>query len=151
MHMRTGFGRRDIESMRDRLDRLLGDVGDRTWELLERSMPIDVLETSSHVVVTASVPGIDAEQLDIQFTDGMLTIRALAEDVPESTDGTWHMRERRSDINERTIPIPRAADIDNAEATLDKGLLTIVFPVVEPASKRRIQIKSGARSPETLK
>lgn len=150
MNVPRGFGRRDIESMRDRLDRLLGDVGDRTWELLERSMPIDVLESSSHVRVTASVPGIDADQLDIQFTDGMLTIRAMAEDVPEATDGTWHMRERRTDVNERTIPIPRAADIDSAEATLDKGLLTIVFPVIEPASKRRIQIKSSTRPPDTL-
>jgi HSP20 family protein len=150
MNVPPKFGRRDIESMRDRLDRLLGDVGDRTWELLERSMPIDVYESATHVRVTASVPGIDADQLDIQFTDGMLTVRAMAEDQLESSEGTWHMRERRTDVNERTVPIPRSADIDNAEATLDKGVLTIVFPLNETASKRRIQIKSGNRPPESL-
>ncbi|TVR72876.1 MAG: Hsp20/alpha crystallin family protein [Sphaerobacteraceae bacterium] len=150
MNIPPRFGRQDIESMRNRLDRLLGDVGDRTWELLERSMPIDVFESSSHVQITASVPGIDADQLDIQFTDGMLTIRALAEEPPERTDGTWHMRERRTDVNERTVPIPRAADIDEAEATLDKGVLTIIFPIIEPASKRRIQIKSKSREQPPL-
>jgi HSP20 family protein len=145
MNIPPRFGRQDIESMRDRLDRLLGDVGDRTWELLERSMPIDVFEANDHVRVSASVPGVSAEQLDIQLSDGMLTIRAMAEEAPESTDGTWHMRERRTDVSERTIPIPRTANIDEAEAALDKGVLTIVFPVLEPASRRKIQIKTGPK------
>jgi HSP20 family protein len=144
MSMSPRMGRQDLESMRDRLDRLLGEVGGRTWELLERSMPVDVLESDENGIVTASVAGVDPEQLDIQYSDGMLTIRAEVEESAVSQQGTWHIRERRTGINERSIPIPRAADVDKAEASLENGVLTITFPIAEQAARRRIQIRSGA-------
>lgn len=129
--------------MRDRLDRLLGEVGGRTWELLERSMPVDVYESETEVVVTASVPGVESEKLDIQYSDGLLTIRASSEEEEEKQEGTWHVRERRSGVSERTVPIPRSADVDRADATLDNGVLRIRFPVAEQSDRRRIQINTG--------
>lgn len=145
MSMTPRVGRQDLESMRDRLDRLLGEVGGRTWELLERSMPVDVHESDTRVVVTASAPGVDADHLDIQYTDGLLTIRASVEESSDTEEGTWHIRERRSGLNERTIPIPRSADIDRAEASLDAGVLTITFPIAEQSERRRIQVRSGQK------
>jgi HSP20 family protein len=147
MSMNPRIGRQDLESMRDRLDRLLGEVGGRTWELLERSMPVDVFESEDRVVVTASVAGVDPENLDIQYSDGMLTIRGVVTELTESERGTWHIRERRAGINERTVPLPRSADVDNAEAQLENGILTITFPIAEQAARRRIQIRSGKDEP----
>jgi HSP20 family protein len=144
MSMTPRFGRQDLETMRDRLDRILGEVGGRTWDLLERSMPVDVYESDRQVIVRASVPGTQPENLDIQYTDGLLTIRAVAEEQEERDTGTWHIRERRSGINERTVPIPRSADIDRAEAELENGVLTITFPIAEHSTRRRIQIRSGS-------
>lgn len=129
--------------MRDRLDRLLGEVGGRTWELLERSMPVNVYESDSEVVVTASVPGVESDNLDIQYSDGLLTIRASSEEEEEKAEGTWHVRERRSGLNERSVPIPRSADVDRAEATLNNGVLRISFPIADQADRRRIKINSG--------
>jgi HSP20 family protein len=122
----------------------LQEVGGRTWDLLERSMPVDVYESDRQVIVRASVPGTQPENLDIQYTDGLLTIRAVAEEQEERDTGTWHIRERRSGINERTVPIPRSADIDRAEAELENGVLTITFPIAEHSTRRRIQIRSGS-------
>jgi HSP20 family protein len=144
MSMTPRIGRQDLESMRDRLDRLIGEFGGRTSELLERSMPVDVFESDHNVIVSASVPGVEPEQLDIQYNDGMLTIRATVEETTVAEQGTWHIRERRTGINERTIPLPRSADVEQAEASLEKGVLTINFPIAEQAAKRRIQIKSGS-------
>ncbi len=143
MSLTPRHGRQDIETMRDRLDRLLGEVGGRTWELLERSMPVDVYESETEVVVTASVPGVESEKLDIQYSDGLLTIRASSEEEEEKQEGTWHVRERRSGVSERTVPIPRSADVDRADATLDNGVLRIRFPVAEQSDRRRIQINTG--------
>jgi HSP20 family protein len=145
MSMTPRLGRQDLESMRDRLDRLLGEVGGRTWELLERSMPVDVHENDSHVTVTVSVPGASADQLDIQFSDGLLTVRATTEESSETEEGTWHIRERKSGLSERTIPIPRSADVEKAEASLQDGVLTITFPVAEQSARRRIQIRSNSQ------
>jgi HSP20 family protein len=144
MSMTPRVGRQDLETMRDRLDRLLGEVGGRTWELLERSMPIDVYESDSQVVVKASVPGVDPEKLDIQYSEGLLTIRATSEEEGESQQGTWHVRERRSGMSERTVPIPRSADVDQAQATLENGVLRISFPIAEATGRRRIEIRPGA-------
>ena len=144
MSLTPRHGRSDIETMRDRLDRLLGEVGGRTWELLERSMPVDVYESDSEVVVTASVPGVESDKLDIQYSDGLLTIRASSEEEEEKQEGTWHVRERRSGVSERTVPIPRSADVDRAEATLDNGVLRITFPVADQADRRRIKINTGS-------
>lgn len=144
--MSPKIGRQDLETMRDRLDRLLGEVGGRTWELLERSMPVDVFESDDIVVVTASVPGVDPEQLDIQYNDGVLTIRAKTEESSVSEQGTWHIRERRTGVNERSVPIPRSADIDRADANLENGVLTIKFPIAEQSERRRIQVRTGGNT-----
>ncbi len=146
MSMTPRMGRQDLESMRDRLDRLLGEVGGRTWELLERSMPVDVYESDSEIIVSVSVPGVEPEHLDIQYTDGLLTIRATTEESSESEEGTWHIRERKSGMSERSVPIPRSADIEQAEATLENGVLRVKFPVEEQSARRRIQIRTGATS-----
>jgi HSP20 family protein len=142
--MTPRVGRHDLESMRDRLDRLLNEVGGRTWELLERSMPVNVHESDDQVVVTVSVPGVRTEELDIHYNDGMLTVRATTEEAEESESGTWHVRERRSGMSERTIPIPRSADVERADASLENGVLRITFPVAETANRRKISIRSDS-------
>jgi HSP20 family protein len=143
MSMSPRVGRQDLESMRDRLDRLIGEFGGRTAEFFERSMPVDVFESDNRVVVSASVPGVKPEQLEIQYTDGMLTIHTSVEEESVSERGTWHIRERRTGSYERSIPLPRSADVEKAEATLDDGVLTITFPIAEQSAKRRIEIKAG--------
>ncbi|MEX2425394.1 MAG: Hsp20/alpha crystallin family protein [Thermomicrobiaceae bacterium] len=146
MSMSPRIGKQDLESMRDRLDRLLSDIGGRTWEMLERSMPVDVYESETSVIVTSSVPGIEIDNIDIQVVDNVLTIRANVPERSETTEGTWHIQERRTGVIERSIPIPRSADIDRADASLENGVLTITFPVEEQAQRRRIQIRSGSGS-----
>lgn len=142
MSVTPRYGRSEIDSMRDRLDRLLSDFGGRTWELLDRGMPVDVRETDQEVIVKVSVPGVKPEDIDIQYAEGTLTIRAKTEETREEEDGTWHMREMRTGMAERTIPLPRSADIEQADATIHNGVLTIQFPISESSGKRRISVKS---------
>ncbi len=143
MSITPRYGRQDLETMRDRLDRLIGDLGGRTLDLLERSMPIDLCETESEIIVKASVPGVDPEHLDIQFAEGMLTIRATMEEETDEETGTWHVRERRTGMTERSIQLPRSADIENADASIENGVLRITFPISDGSSRKRIQVRSS--------
>lgn len=143
MSITPRYGRQDLETMRERLDRLLSEFGGRTWDLLDRGMPIDVRETDDEVEVKASIPGVDPENVDIQYADGMLTIRATSEESSEEQQGTWHVREMRTGMAERTITLPRSADIERADATIDNGVLRIRFPIADSAAKRRISIRSS--------
>ncbi len=142
MSITPRYGRQDLESMRERLDRLLSDFGGRTWDLLDRGMPIDVRETDNEVEVKASIPGVDPENVDIQYAEGMLTIRASSEESSEEQQGTWHIREMRSGVSERTITLPRSADIEHADASIENGVLRIKFPISESAAKRRISVRT---------
>jgi HSP20 family protein len=146
MSITPRYGRGELDSLRERLDRVLSEFGGRTWELLDRGMPIDVQETESHVVVRASVPGVEQDNLDIQYADGVLTIRATVKESIEEDEGTWHVKEIRSGMEERSITLPRIADVDRAEASLENGVLRIRFPITENAAKRRIDIKSTGTS-----
>lgn len=132
--------------MRERLDRLLSEFGGRTWDLLDRGMPIDVRETDDEVIVKASIPGVDPENVDIQYADGMLTIRASVEETTEEQQGTWHVREMRSGMSERTITLPRSANIEQADASIENGVLRIRFPIAESAAKRRINVRTEGGS-----
>jgi HSP20 family protein len=142
MSITPRHGRSELETMRERLDRLLSEFGGRTWELLDRGMPVDVQETDNEVVVKASVPGVKPENLDIHCAEGMLTIRATVEETKEEQEGTWHIKEMRTGKTERSITLPGTADIDRADASLENGVLRITFPIAEAAAKRRIQVKS---------
>lgn len=148
MSITPRYGRQDLESMRERLDRLLSDFGGRTWDLLDRGMPIDVRETDDEVEVKASIPGVDPENVDIQYADGMLTIKTRTEESSEEQQGTWHVREMRTGMAERTISLPRSADVERADASIDNGVLRIRFPISESAAKRRINVKSERTSEE---
>jgi HSP20 family protein len=141
MNITPRYGRNELETMRERLDRVLSEFGGRTWELLDRSMPIDVHENETEITVKASVPGVSSEDLDIQYSDGMLTIRAKSEESSEDETGTWHVKEMRSGMAERSIALPRGADIENAEASLENGVLRIRFPITEESKRRRIPIR----------
>lgn len=142
MSITPRYGRSEIDTMRERLDRLLSDVGGRTWELLDRGMPVDVHETENEVVVKASVPGVKPEDLDIQYSEGTLTIRATMKESRSEEEGTWHIKEMRTGMSERSFTLPRSADIERADASLEDGVLRISFPISESAAKRKIDIKS---------
>jgi HSP20 family protein len=141
MSISPRYSRPELETMRERIDRLFSEFGGKTWEMLDRGIPIDIQETDQAIVVKASVPGVEEDRLDIHYADGLLTIRATAEESDERSEGTWHMKEIRSGMSERTIRLPSSADVDNASASLQNGVLRIEFPIAPDAGKRRIQVK----------
>ncbi len=120
------------------------------------AIPVDVFEDESGVIITASVLGIDPEQLAVTVDDNVLVISAEspagdsesesaqgADDTVDAVDsGTYVIRERRHGSFKRSIRLGRNLDAAKIESRYENGTLSISIPMAEGAKARQIEIKT---------
>jgi HSP20 family protein len=128
----------------------LGDV--RAWQArLERlsrhqaeswTPPIDVYETDGAYVITAEVPGLAREQVDVAAEHARVTIQGRREAHPRSAEAVhFHQVERGHGSFRRTFEFAHAIDAEHVTADLADGVLTISVPKRLPPPARRIEVR----------
>ncbi len=131
----------ELEGMQRSLSRLLEDAGvapstEGTW------MPaVDIRETDDALIVSAELPGIEKEDVQLDIRDGVLTIsgeRKYEKDVKEEN---VHRIERAYGRFSRSFTLPRNVDVEKVEARMDKGVLEVRLPKKESAKPKSIEIK----------
>lgn len=134
---------RELRSMRRDLDRLFEETLTRPWSSNGWSTPlVDMYQTDDEVVVKATVPGISADEVDIQITGDVLTIRGESKQEEERKDATYHLREQRYRAFARTLELPAPVVADKAEADVVNGVLTLHLPKAEEAKPKAIKVKA---------
>ena len=108
---------------------------------VEEALALDISETPEDLVVRASLPGFNKDDLTVEVHDGMLTINAKHDETVEEKDERFYRRERRVGSVSRTIALPTAVAEDNATAELDNGVLTLHLPKLRKDSPKRIAVK----------
>jgi HSP20 family protein len=128
---------RDFRAWQERLERLSSHHPD-TW-----APAIDVYETADQYVITAEVPGIEREQVELALEDSRLTIRGQrAERSPDGNEVIhFHQVERGYGPFARTFDFAEKIAIDRVSADLRDGVLTITLPKRPPPPARKIQVK----------
>jgi HSP20 family protein len=128
---------RDVRAWQERLERLAAHHAD-SW-----TPPIDVYETAGHYVITAELPGLTREQVDLAVEDARLTIRGRRSDHGEGrADVThYHQVERGHGAFARTFDFAEKIDAAGVSATLADGVLTITLPKLAPPPARRIEVR----------
>lgn len=114
---------------------------------LPETMPrIDVRESDKEVVVTAELPGMDEDDVEVSVADGALTIRGEFSREREKDEDGYVLRERSLGRVERVVPLPEGLDLDSAAATLKNGLLSVTLPrnAAASAAKKKIAIKRAS-------
>ena len=125
---------RDLRAWQERLERLASQHG-TAW-----APPIDVYETDDRYVVTAEVPGLAREQIDLAVHDNRLLIRGTrAGGIPESASRRYHQVERGHGSFERTFRFADPVEQDRITADLRDGVLTVTLPKTA-SPPRRIQV-----------
>jgi HSP20 family protein len=110
--------------------------------------PADVTVSDHDLVLTVDLPGLTADDLDIQFDDGYLTLKGQRK-RPEVGDGTtWAHAERAYGTFERRVRLPDAIDPDTITASMDNGVLSLIVPKPDRLRPRTIQIAGGAAREE---
>ena len=108
-----------------------------------RFMPVDLYRDGERYVLSADMPGLDADSVDIDVDGQLLTIRARR--TAEDREGvSWIARERPFGSYLRQFNLGEGVDAENIEAHYDNGVLSVLLPVSERAKPRKIEVKSGA-------
>jgi HSP20 family protein len=138
---------RDMLSMRRAMDRLFDRALEPSWsESPVWDLALDVVENKDEFLVKASLPGINPDDLEITFTDNVLTIKGETKEDKEVKEEQYHLRERRQGTFSRSISLPNRVKADAIEARYDAGVLTLKLPKVEEVKPKKIAINvSGSK------
>ncbi len=137
---------REFGRMRRDMDRLWdsffeGGLRRRSEERGEWLPALDVSETKNELVVKAEVPGMDAKDIDISLSDGVLTIKGEKKQEREEKEADYHLVERSYGAFTRSIQLPREVQGDKISASYKDVILRITLPKSEEAKKKEIKIK----------
>lgn len=105
------------------------------------SVPMDLYSTADEYVLTAMLPGLTAEDVDIQFNKGVLTISGEYADKRVEND-EYYFSELPVGKFSRAIEFSDPVKHDKIDAGMKQGLLTIRIPRAEEAKPRSIKIKA---------
>ena len=140
----------EVLSLKQAMDRLFEDsfVNPTGWTTLAngQAMPlIDVYETPDDVVVTASLPGIREEDVNVTLSGQTLTLKGeFKADERFSRDHILY-QERRYGAFHRQIQLPVRVDGDNVDASYEHGILTLRIPKAAEVRPRQIEIKPAQK------
>jgi HSP20 family protein len=96
---------------------------------------IDVRSKGDDIVVHAELPGIDPAAVDIEFTDGVLTLRGERKAAEEREDEGWLIRESSYGSFERSMVLPEGVNAEEIRADYKDGILEIHVPKALEAVK----------------
>ena len=138
---------RDMEMMRQNMDRWFDDrMPGQAGSTQPLSVAVDLHETENGYELTASMPGMRAEDVDITINRDTVTLRGKSEHNNERQQGNYIYRERHSGSFQRTVRLPEAVNTDQAEATLEHGVLKLSLPRLQQTPSRRLQVRMGGMS-----
>ena len=95
---------------------------------------VDMYQTDNEVVVKAALPGMKAEDVQLNVTGEVLTIKGEIKQKEEVKEKAYHLREQRWGMFERSVILPTEVVADKAKADFENGILTIAIPKAEEAN-----------------
>lgn len=98
---------------------------------LEFRPSMDVVRDEGELVVTAELPGIEPDDIDVSLENGMLTIKGEKSETKEISEDDRYLRERSYGKFLRRITLPEEMDADTMTATYDNGVLVIRVAIPE--------------------
>ena len=127
------------------------DLQTRTKQAVEREgtrpgpvfrPDVDIVERPEEFLVTADIPGVDEDHIDVKLEEGVLSIDA---DLAETPDPSWTRvyAEYRLGGYHREFRVSDAIDADRIQATMRDGVLQLHLPKTEKHRPRQIEVRAG--------
>lgn len=130
--------------MHDRMNKIFDETLSKTAQAGYGDWlpPVDIYETETDVVLVAELPGVKEEELDIQMSDGVLTLKGDKKYPIEGDSDNYYRLERSYGKFNRSFTIPSTVDVNSVKASLKDGLLKITL-------KKRTEIQPKVIKVET--
>ncbi len=133
----------ELERMRSRLDNLWNNFrgvpfrtpGPGVFPL------VNLTENNDHYFLRAELPGVAADDIDIQSAHNSITITGERKLPQENENARFHRRERDAGRFSRVVKLPGDIDSDKIEAKLENGILTLTIPKAEESKPKQIKIQ----------
>ena len=143
-----GFGgwERDMERM---MDDFFGKRS-RPWRPQRWSLPavlgisapaVDLYEDKDDIVVKAELPGINKENIELNLTNNILTIKGEKKKGEEVKEENYYKCERSYSSFLRTLELPKGIHAEKVKAAFKNGILEVRLPKTEEAKKKEIKVK----------
>jgi len=141
-----------FSALRQEIDRLFSDFGRGfpafggfpTFGASDLALRMDMTENDKAIELTAELPGLEEKDVEINFVDGVLTIRGEKASEKDESDKNYRLVERNYGSFSRSIELPPGVDPAAIQASLGKGVLTVTVPKPAPAVAKKIEVKSAA-------
>jgi len=147
---------RDLLTIQDEMARLFdraytgrgGGTGEGATPRLRGWVPaLDIAEEEDSYLVSAELPGVKADDLDITLEEGLLTIQGERRFEEETGGRQYHRIERHYGSFRRAITLPSQVQADRIEARFEGGVLIVRVPKADEAKPRKIQVQVGGNRP----
>ncbi len=124
---------RDLLTLHDQLGSVIGTDAPG-W-----SPAVDLCETPEAFILTAELPGLDRDAIDIQAEDSRIAIRGERRAGPPDCE-QYHRIERGQGRFARAFVLPEPIEIELVAADLQDGVLTVTLPKALGRGARRVDI-----------
>ncbi|MBL7212296.1 MAG: Hsp20/alpha crystallin family protein [Desulfobacteraceae bacterium] len=101
----------------------------------------DISETENEYVVTAELPGIDAKDIDVTLSDGVLTVKGEKKQEKEDNGESYHRVERSYGSFQRSFRIPEKVETETVDAAYKDGVLKLTLKKAEETKPKKIEVK----------
>ncbi|MBS9718083.1 Hsp20/alpha crystallin family protein [Pseudohalocynthiibacter aestuariivivens] len=129
----------------------------RQWKVPTLSTPfdfgtkvpaIDVIDKEKEVQIKAELPGMDENDIEVELSDRMLTIRGEKKEEREEgeKEGNYYLSERRYGSFTRSLAVPEGVNTDKVDASFSKGVLTVTLPKLPEAKAKTKKVKVKAKA-----
>lgn len=135
---------RRLTNLRETVDRMMEDtIAEITPRDREMTLAVDVRANDDGYNLRALVPGLSAEDLNIEILNNTVAIRGEFKAVENGNDSKYLVCELPAGHFSRVLTLPTTVDPSKAEASIKDGLLSLWIPKAEAHKPKTIQVKAA--------
>ncbi|MCI0668332.1 MAG: Hsp20/alpha crystallin family protein [Methylococcaceae bacterium] len=102
---------------------------------------VDIVDGDKEVLVTANLPGVDKDDIEVTVTENMLTIRAQKKQEQEESKGEYFRREISHGEISRTLALPAEVNCEQASAAYRDGVLKLTLPKIRTSKRHTVKVQ----------
>ena len=134
----------EFERIRQGLDELSRSYTEKGKAQIRANVypPLNIYEEADKMVVTAEIPGVKPEDLDISLEGETLSIQGKRGSREDDFTISYHRREIESGSFSRAVALPVKVDMERISAKLVNGILTVTLMKAAEATPRQIRVNA---------
>jgi HSP20 family protein len=132
-----------MDRLQQDMNRLFGDLPINRVRQAPSFPAVNVWAAEESALITAEIPGLEKDDLEINVTGDTLTLSGLrkSDELPEGA--RYHRRERTFGEFNRSIQLPYTVDVNKVKANFKNGVLKVELPRVEAEKPKKIAVKAS--------